>query len=237
MIVQNLNGFQVEKTTNSLTSFAGIPLLLGLAERLKLPEKLNRIPGLKTRRRGYSVADHVLSLAITLIAGGRDLDDVEHLKQDAGLNALLEDSMFPCSNTLGEFLRRFDQTSIWKLGKINAGLIRTLISQRKLSGLTLDLDATLIESYKQEAHKTYKGIFGYDPLLVWIPKLNVFLTGLLRDGNVPPQSHNASLLRKALRLLSKGLPLRFRSDSAGYQPKVVRLCQNNGVQPGFCVRM
>lgn len=236
MIVQNLNALQVEKTSNSLTSFAGLPLILGLAERLKLPKKLNGISGLKMRQKGYSIADHVLSLAITLIAGGRDLEDVERLKHDAGLTALLEDSLFPCANTLGEFLRRFDQSSLWHLGKINAGLIRTLIARRKLSGLTLDLDATIIESYKMEARKTFKGCFGYDPLLMWIPELNVFLTGLLRDGNVPPQSHNASLLRKALRFLPKGLKLRFRSDSAGYQSaeSADQLCHKHNIE--FAIR-
>ena len=237
MIVQNLNGLQVAKTPNALTSFAGLPLLLGMAERLKLPQKLNSISGLKVRQRGYSVADHVLSLAMTLIAGGRDLDDVERLKHDAGLSDLLENSMFPCANTLGEFLRRFDQSSIWKLGEINAGLVRTLIAQRKLSRMTLDLDATLIESYKQEAHKAYNGVYGYDPLLLWIPELNVFLSGLLRDGNIAPQSHNASLLRKALRLLPEDLSLRFRSDSAGYQAKVVEVCQRRGIEFTIRARM
>lgn len=234
MIVQNLNALQVAKTSNSLTSFAGLPIILGLAERLNLPKKLNSISGLKERRRGYTVSDHVLSLAVTLIAGGRDLDDVERLKHDAGLSALFEDSLFPCANTLGEFLRQFDQSSLWHLGEINAGLVRILIAQRKLSTLTLDMDSTIIESYKQEAHKTFKGVFGYDPLLMWIPQLNVFLTGLLRDGNVPPQSHNASILRKSLRLLPKGLHLRLRSDSAGYQTKVVQLCHKHNVE--FAIR-
>lgn len=234
MIVQNLNALQVEKTSNSLTSFAGLPLILGLAERLKLPKKLNTITGLKERQRGYTVSDHVLSSAATLIAGGRDLDDVERLRHDAGLSALFEDSLFPCANTLGEFLRQFDQSALWHLGEINSGLVRTLIAYRKLSMLTLDLDATIIESYKMESRKTFKGCYGYDPLLIWIPELNVFLTGLLRDGNVPPQSHNASILRKALRLLPKGLKLRFRSDSAAYQTKVVQLCQKHNIE--FAIR-
>lgn len=48
MIVQILNALQVEKTSNSLTSFAGLPLILGLAERLKLPQELNAIKGVKS---------------------------------------------------------------------------------------------------------------------------------------------------------------------------------------------
>lgn len=234
MIVQNLNALQVEKTSHALTSFAGLPLILGLAERLKLPQELNALKGLKSRNYGYSVSDHVLSAASTLIAGGRDLDDIERLGQDAGLKVLMEDSLFPSANTVGNFLRKFDQSNIWGMGEINARLIRKLISKRKCSHLTLDLDATIIESYKREAHKTFKGVFGYDPLLMWIPELNVFLAGLLRDGNIPPQSHNASLLRKSLRLLPKGLSLRFRSDSAAYQAKVVKLCHKHQIE--FAIR-
>lgn len=48
MIVQILNALQIEKTSNSLTSFAGLPLILGLAERLKLPQELNAIKGVKS---------------------------------------------------------------------------------------------------------------------------------------------------------------------------------------------
>ena len=56
----------------------------------------------------------------------------------------------------------------------------------------------------------------------------------MRDGNISPASNNASLLRKALRLLPKGLKLRFRSDSAGYQTKVVKICHQNNIE--FAIR-
>jgi hypothetical protein len=230
MILQNLNALQVEKTPLHLTSFAGLPLLLGLAHHLNLPSELDAIPGLKMRQRGYSVSDHLLSLGMTLTAGGEALDDVVLLRQDAGLKELFEDSLFPASNTLGEFLRSFDQSSLYRLGQVSSKLVRRLISQRKFSTLTLDIDSTLIESEKEEAHTTYKGFTGYDPLLAWIPELNCFLSGIFREGNSSPQSHNASLLKKCLRLLPQGLRLRFRADSAGYQEKVVQLCVDRDIR-------
>jgi hypothetical protein len=234
MIVSNLNAFQVEKTPCSLTSFAGLPLVLGLAHHLGLPQELDAIPGLKSRRRGYSVSDHLLALAMTLTAGGEALDDIELLRSDAGLREIVEGSFFPAPNTLGEFLRGFDQGSLWRLGEVSSKLVRRLISHRKLSSLTLDIDASLIESEKEEAQTTYKGFPGYDPLLAWIPELNCFLSGIFREGNASPQSHNLSLLKKCLRLLPKGLQLRFRSDSAAYQEKVVQECVDHGIAFAIC---
>ena len=230
MIVSNLNALQVEKTPLSLTSFAGLPLVLGLAHHLDLPQELDAIPGLKERRRGYSVSDHLLGLAMTLTAGGEALDDIELLRSDAGIREIVEGSLFPAPNTLGEFLRGFDQSSLWRLGEVSSKLVRRLISHKKLSSLTLDMDATLIESEKEEAHTTYKGFTGYDPLLAWIPELNCFLSGIFREGNASPQSHNASLLKKCLRLLPQGLKLRFRADSAAYQQKVVQECVDHGIE-------
>ena len=229
MIVQNLNALQVEKTPLFLTSFAGLPLVLGLAHHLHLPQELDGISGLKARRRGYSASDHLLALAMTLTAGGAALDDIELLRSDAGIREIVEGSFFPAPNTLGEFLRGFDQGSLWQLGEVSSKLVRRLISQKKLSSLTLDMDATLIESEKEEARTTYKGFTGYDPLLVWIPEVNGFLSGIFREGNASPQSHNASLLRKCLRLLPQGLSLRFRADSAAYQEKVVQECVDHGI--------
>ena len=69
MIVSNLNALQVEKTPLSLTSFAGLPLVLGLAHHLHLPQELDAIPGLKASRRGYSISDHLPALALTLTVG------------------------------------------------------------------------------------------------------------------------------------------------------------------------
>src|ERR1041384_6670081 len=100
MIKRNLHRLKVEKTTQQLTSFAGIPLLAELAHQIGLIEDLNKIHGLWERQSEYETADYVMSLALTLAAGGEGLDDVRQLQGDGGLKAMGM-SDIPASNSLG----------------------------------------------------------------------------------------------------------------------------------------
>ena len=49
MIAQLGHGWKVEKSTERLTSFAGLPLLTELAHRTKLVKDLDALPGLWVR--------------------------------------------------------------------------------------------------------------------------------------------------------------------------------------------
>jgi hypothetical protein len=49
---------------------------------------------------------------------------------------------------------------------------------------TIDLDATIIESYKREAQPTYQGGSGYQPMLTLWAEMNLALAEEFRDGNV-----------------------------------------------------
>ena len=70
-----------------------------------------------------------------------------------------------------------------------------LFLKRNPKRITFDLDASLIESYKKSAKRTYKGFKGYDPLLMVIAEYNLVYMGIFREGNIAPQSNNLSLLR------------------------------------------
>lgn len=50
-----------------ITSFARLPLILGLAERLQLSKELNAVQRLKQGNYSYSVLNHLLSLTSTLL--------------------------------------------------------------------------------------------------------------------------------------------------------------------------
>ena len=50
---------------------------------------------------------------------------------------------------------------------------------------TIDQDATLIESRKQEALRSYAGERGYQPMLAVWAEMNLVVADEFRDGNVP----------------------------------------------------
>lgn len=229
MIAQLGHGWKVEKSAERITTFAGLPLLTELAHRSKLIKDLDALPGLWERHGRYATSDYVMSLALTLIAGGEGLEDTRLLREDAGLQGWLWEGL-PAPNSLGDFLRRFGHMTISRLGRVNARQVRRLLAQRGPGHLTLDVDSSLIESDKKEAEKTYEGFDGYNPLLAWLDEPSLFLSGIFRPGNSSPQSHLRSLLGQCRRMLPQGTRLRVRSDSAGYRLDVMEYCLKHDME-------
>lgn len=227
MIRTHLERIKVEQSSHPLTSFAGLPFLVELADHLGVLKAANEIPGLCERKRDHLPSDYLMSLVLMLSGGGDTLDEVEHLRQDPGLKKLLGTRM-PAPNSVGEFLRKFDRSSAYDLSVISSRVALESIRRLQLSEVTLDFDSTLIESKKEEAAKCYAGYTAYNPLLAWIAEANVWLTGVFRPGNASPQSHLVPLLKRCERLLPAGTKLRVRSDSAGYQIKLVKRCHEAG---------
>ena len=182
----------MEKSDSSLTSFAGLPLIADLAHSCGLIKQLNAINGLWERRRDYSTADHVMSLALTLIAGGERLDDTRLLKNDAVVSELCIASV-PSANTAGVFLKRFSHRTIAALAR--AALVPAAFMLKRLKTATIDIDSSLIESDKEDAAFTYKKFSGYNPMLAWCPEAEMFLACLFRNGNASPQSHILETLK------------------------------------------
>ena len=91
---------------------------------------------------------------------------------------------------------------------------------------TLDMDATLIETAKEEALYSYKGFKSYQPLNVWWAEQEVVLHTEFRDGNVPAGFENLRVLKEALEHLPEGMEkVYFRSDTAGYQHDLLKYCE------------
>jgi hypothetical protein len=226
MIARNLHRLKVEKGSLQTTSYAGLPLLTELAHQIGLIGKLDALPSLWQRQGAYSSSDYVMGLALTLIAGGEGLDDTRLLRSDPGLKQLALPEL-PAANSFGEFLRRFGQRSVFKLGEV---VTNEAVRQLKPGQtVTLDIDSTLIESGKKEAKPTYKDFNGYNPVVAWLAEPGVFLGGVFRYGNASPQSHLVSLLRYCHRRVPANVKLRVRADSAAYRLDMIAYCQRHGM--------
>lgn len=216
----------MEKSESLLTSFAGLPIIADLAHSCGLIKRLNAIRGLWKRKRDYSTADHIMSLALTLIAGGERLDDTRLLKKDAIVSALNIVSI-PSANTSGAFLKRFSHRTIAALAR--AALVPAAFALRRLKTATIDIDSSLIESDKENAAYTYKKFSGYNPMLAWCPEAEIFLACLFRNGNASARSHILETLKYCRDKFNKDTQLRLRSDSAGYQFKIMEYCLAQGI--------
>lgn len=225
MLLKNLDVYKVSTTDQAVTSFAGLPLLLGTARSLGLEERLNAL-AVKERTRGYTAAESVFSLMGSILGGGEALEDIALLQGDEGMRRLLGN--FPAANTLGEFLRRFRRETIHRLGWVQLKTAVKVIRACRLPRVTIDLDAYFLESQKEGVLMNYDGLEGYCPVMVSCAELKMPLAGAFRFGNASPMANLASLLRRVLKQLS-GIQMRARSDSAGYQAKVIRELDRAGV--------
>ena len=218
--------FQISPGSSGVTAFGGLPLIAHLAESLGVIAAIDRqLGGLKRRRRGYAVWQPLLSLVLLLVAGGNRLDDIELLRSDRNLRRLLGQARLPAATTLGGFLRRFNRRSLAALSQVSASLVTRVLLKRHITAVTLDFDATLIESHKQDARMTYKGFRGYDPLLCFVAETGQVLRGIFRPGNASPSGNALSFLRGTLKLLPPWLSrISIRSDSAWYNHELLDYC-------------
>jgi len=221
MILENLRTYKIGTTDEAVTSFGGLPLFLQMGLSLGLKEKLNRLT-VKERDRGYTSAQMILSVIGMIHAGGSALDDLDVMRGDEGLKVLLGE--VPAPNTVGDFLRKFENRDIYEMGAITLETAVMLIRAKKLKRVTLDVDAFTLESQKENASMNYKGEVGFTPVCVTCAELKMPIMGLWRDGSASPMAHLAWLLERVIEALP-GVEICVRSDSAGFQAKVVDVCE------------
>lgn len=91
---------------------------------------------------------------------------------------------------------------------------------------TLDMDATVVETNKQEALFSYKGYKAFQPLNTWWFEQEMIAHTEFRDGNVPAGYEQLRVLKEVLCTLPEGIEtVRLRSDTAGYQHNLLKYCE------------
>jgi hypothetical protein len=113
------------------------------------------------------------------------------------------------------------------LMRVNRDFIGSVQCHRPTTEATLDMDATVIATQKEDALFSYKGYKAYQPVNVWWAELQLMLYTEFRDGNVPAGYEQLRVLQEALDMLPKGVKkVYLRSDTAGYQHDLLRYCEH-----------
>jgi Transposase DDE domain group 1 len=115
------------------------------------------------------------------------------------------------------------------LTRVNRDLIASLQKHRPKTEATLDMDATLVETQKEDALFSYKGYKAYQPFNVWWAEQQLMLHSEFRDGNVPAGYEQLRVFKDALDMLPEGVTkVSLRSDTAGYQHDLLKYCEKGG---------
>jgi len=192
------------------TSAGGIGVICELARQLGLAETLNQRVPVMTLYAPYSDADHIQNIAFNLLAGGRCLEHIEHLRQDeAYLNGVGVERI-PDPTTAGDYCRRYTPTSIhWLMDAINE--IRVKVWQTQPAGFfdkaIIEVDGVMVETYgrcKQGIDINYKKQWGYHPLIVSLANTREPLFIVNRPGNRPSHEGASEYIDRAIEVCRKG---------------------------------
>jgi len=187
----------------------GIGAMHLLVQRLGLVEDLDRsLPLLKVHLPYYE-SDHVLNLAYNILAGGQRLEDIELRRQDENFLNALGAERIPDPTTAGDFTRRFSEPNITSMQEcINRGRLAVWRVQPEgfLKEAFIDVDGSIAGTYgecKQGIGLSYKGIWGYAPLIVSLANTREVLYLVNRPGNAASHSQSVAWIDRAIRLVSQ----------------------------------
>jgi Transposase DDE domain group 1 len=201
-----------------LTSRAGTALLSGLADSLGLTDGLVKGLTVHSRAVRHEPGRVARDLAVMLADGGDALTDLGALRDQGVLfgEVASDATAYRCVERLDEEMlvrvraaRAAARARAWGLAEAPRRLI-------------LDIDATLVAAHseKEGAAGTYKGGFGFHPLLCCEATTGEALSGILRPGNAGSNTaaDHITVLEAALAQLPEGTLNRgtlVRCDSAG----------------------
>jgi Transposase DDE domain group 1 len=210
---------------------------------LKIPDLVAANLQLKKRDRGCSDGQYVESLVLLQTAGGDCPEDMSLIAGDECLERGLGFTL-PKTGAVRGFLNRFHDQKleaarparevqksfimpsskpVQGLQSVLAGAVRRTAKLYGEQGqalriATVDQDATIIESHKENALAHYEGGRGYQPMVAVWAEADLVLADEFRDGNVPAQQEPLTCAKLAFAALPETIQQRyFRGDSACHE--------------------
>jgi hypothetical protein len=184
----------------------GIGAIHGVACRLGLDKALNASLPIFKRHLPYFESDHVLNIAYSFLAGGTKLEDIEVLRNDESYLDMLGAKRIPDPTTAGDFLRRFDEDHLERLMDSVNGIRRKVWRKEPKKfrrTAIIDVDGSIVPTFgekKEGMGLSYKGIWGYHPLLITLANTGEPLFIVNRPGNVASHTGCVKWLDKAIGL-------------------------------------
>jgi hypothetical protein len=212
----------------------GARLLADLADATGLTSAFSEVlAGLRQRGGGHDPGRIAVDLAVMLADGGEAIADLAVLRDQAGLFGPVASDP-----TAWRLLSQLDAPTLAALRTARAAaravawaqhadtrgeLPQSSVAGRRVEGLVLDIDATIVlcHSDKESATRTWKKTYGFHPLLCFLDNTSEALSGLLRQGRAGSNTtaDHITVLDQALTQIPDehrhGNPILLRSDSAG----------------------
>ena len=234
----NILPYKLKTTKEQLTSRAGLIIVAQIMKQLELSESIdNHFPTPKSNR-GIPASSYLETLILMQHEGSFHLDEVKHFHDDEALLPLLGIKQMPKASAIGNWLRRMgnDGQGSQALSQVNAGVLKAALHHCR--GITLDIDATEIISHKADAQWTYNKNQGYMPMVGHVAEVGMVVACDFRTGNTPPSKDNLAFIQQCRSALPEDCYIKaLRIDSAGYQAKIIKYCEERAIHYAIRAKM
>lgn len=217
----------------------GLGLIHQMVQRIGLPSAIDSKLKLLKIHRPYHESDHVLAIAYNTLAGGASLEDMERQRQDEALLNNLGARTLPDPTTAGDFCRRFETHHNVDVLMDAINDVRAKIWSNQsadfLEEAVIDGDGSIVETTgecKEDMSLSYKGTWGYQPLLISLANTQEPLFLVNRSANEHSAEGAAAYYDRAIELCrTAGFKrIRARGDTAFSQSEHLDRWDSDGVQ-------
>lgn len=237
------------------TPWSGASLLIDINRKLELNELANKMLPAKKTSKGLNPGQMVESFILLSALGGECFEDMQHLRDDAGLAGIagyqapspetarqwldgFHDETLMVNRPLQGSFIPFESSALSGLKELDRRIIWTYVKNLQPGcEVTLDVDTQMIEVYKAEARVCYEGYKAIQAMKVSWAETLLVMEDECREGNVFPGKDIIRVVDEAYGMLPPRAEgewkIRVRSDSAAYDQDI--LDHWNGKHWGFAV--
>lgn len=198
--------YEVAEKTRGM-NYGGLGVMVQLVQSVGLAKEIDARLHLLKKHIPYHESDHVLNIGYNVLMGGERLEDIELRRNDEVCLDALSAQRIPDPTTAGDFTRRFAAADVLTLMEcFNA--VRERVWAEQAAGLldeaVIDMDGTICETQgecKGGVGLSYKGIWGYAPLILSLANTKEPLYLVNRPGNYNSQQEAVEWIDRAIGLV------------------------------------
>ena len=178
-------------------SCGGLAAIVEMTKTLDLRKELNQAANVLKLNLPYDETDHILNIAFNLLAGGTCLDHIEHRRNDEAYLDALGAERIPDPTTAGDFCRRFGDVQLLMIMQAINRVRQKVWKQQEdrfFDCATIEADGTIVETAGEKKSGigiSYKGLWGYHPLVVTLAETQELLYLHNRSGNSSSEQDSA----------------------------------------------